>query len=298
MPATKPAVALQVPPSLSKDSQNDSDEFAVPAKTFIRFPKLATELQLQIWKYAIERPRIVELHTSTQDSDECFRSLTPNPAVLFVNRELRHEALKIYKPMFGIKNEDEDEANVLATRLIYVNPAIDTVYFEYDPYLTYQNSTDPNARQADMGAILTKYRQDSPEEFAQLKKVALPLVQYGSWNPANTVSKLVKQLDHTREITFVLKNELPGGLRKNNRYAYELGFGDDHEEDVSPDWTIDKFRLFLSVCFETRYRRVKGIPMGVYLTAEQKEQMKDEEPRVSIRDMAWIDARSGNREQD
>lgn len=292
MSPTKLAVTLQVPPpSPATDSENYLDEFAVPAKTFTRFTKLATELQLQIWKYATERPRTIELHTGTQDSCACFRSVTPNPAVLCVSRELRYEALKTYKSMFGTKKEDDNDIVMSPKRVIYFNPAIDTVYFEYNPYFTYQNTAKPDTHQPDMSAVLTRYRKDSPQEFALLRRVALPLVQYGSWNPTNTVSKLVEQLDHTREIMFVLKHELPGGSR-DRRYAHELAFSNDHEEDVSSDWTVEKFRFFLSACFEARYRRVNGIPMTDYLTKEQKEEIEDVKPKVSIRDMKWTDART------
>ncbi|KAI1376431.1 hypothetical protein F4677DRAFT_78029 [Hypoxylon crocopeplum] len=105
--------------------------------TFTKFGELPPELRIKIWQYAMPGPRTVvakspyrkqqqtpksleEALSESHDQAETWYSTTQIPALLHVNAEARHEALKHYKLSLG--------AGGLQPR-IYVDFSRDTVFF-------------------------------------------------------------------------------------------------------------------------------------------------------------------------
>jgi hypothetical protein len=78
------------------------------------FPKIPTEIRLEIWYYAMDAPRIVRANWPYKTKRSGPKS---NPDLLFVNRESRQEALKRYEKVSG----DDD---------IYADFSQDTIFVD------------------------------------------------------------------------------------------------------------------------------------------------------------------------
>jgi len=99
-----------------------------PAPLFPKFLDLPTELRRQIWREAFPAPRIIELvdgpgRTGKLRAQQLVTPwITPAtpPAVLYVCRESRNEALRFYQLAFGRKSFEPR---------IYIDFARDIVYF-------------------------------------------------------------------------------------------------------------------------------------------------------------------------
>ncbi|TAQ89483.1 hypothetical protein B7494_g2149 [Chlorociboria aeruginascens] len=98
--------------------------YHVSRRTFKPFPKLPTELRLQIWKFASWAPRTIELNFCIVD--EKFIDFGHPPAILHVCRESREVGLSFYSLSFGTTKQPPE---------IYFNPLTDLVYLgtrQYD----------------------------------------------------------------------------------------------------------------------------------------------------------------------
>jgi hypothetical protein len=103
---------------------------------FQLFEKLPPELRIQIWKEACMEPRIVEvvfhtyIHFSVPENEtySIFTTQTPAPAVLHVCPEAREEGLKHYTRIF---RKVPIAPDYWRDRVIYINPAKDTVFLTY-----------------------------------------------------------------------------------------------------------------------------------------------------------------------
>jgi 2EXR family len=116
---------------------------------FALFRDLPTEIRLSIWRIALanelERPRFVEVRTQKHDNCGMHQGWCPrvspssNPALMYVCREAREEALKSNKLYFG---------SDLYPARIFFNPAIDTLYLPEDIW------------NSDTNGIITQLRMD------------------------------------------------------------------------------------------------------------------------------------------
>ncbi|KAI2622132.1 hypothetical protein GGS26DRAFT_249122 [Hypomontagnella submonticulosa] len=105
--------------------------------TFTRFRELPPELRIKIWQYAMPEPRTVivkspharqkqtprsleEAMSKPRDPEQSWFSTTQIPALLHVNAEARHEALKHYKLSLGVGSVQPR---------IYVDFNRDTLFF-------------------------------------------------------------------------------------------------------------------------------------------------------------------------
>jgi hypothetical protein len=101
----------------------DNNPHPHPPKAFTLFPRLPSELRLQIWTLSLPGPRLVEVrhyrHTKYQNpyQNAIYTSLCAPPSGLQVCRESRAVVLKYYKFCEG------EEVK------IWADPRIDTLYF-------------------------------------------------------------------------------------------------------------------------------------------------------------------------
>jgi hypothetical protein len=91
------------------------------ATTFPQFGKLSPKICCQIWRYSKSGPRLVAIkyHRNTTS----YRACIPTPELLRVNRESRHEGLRIYHEL---------RLGPYANTSCYVDPTQDTVYLKSD----------------------------------------------------------------------------------------------------------------------------------------------------------------------
>lgn len=93
---------------------------------FTLFPSLPTELRVKIWHATFE-PRILELHSGRNHyqlpDDALWCSDCGNPVTLSICQESRVEALFFYAVALPLGDRNGD----LTHRIIYFNPAIDTI---------------------------------------------------------------------------------------------------------------------------------------------------------------------------
>lgn len=195
------------------------------ADTFTVFPKLAAELQLQILRFAAEQSRVVVIHVAISDGNSyVFKSPTPNPAVLYLSRELRTEALKIYQAVFSSKAEDEKKDK---GKRIYMNPEIDTPFVIPDPALQF-HGTPQLALSLCLRSVeyaLLQNRCDFPHELVSFKKFAIQLLHQSllSWSPAR-FTEIFKYFKKAREVGIVI-NDLPPVVATTT-YKAELAIED------------------------------------------------------------------------
>jgi hypothetical protein len=128
------AQELTAPSTVSTTSSTSATK-AIPGKRkgeaqsfksfleFTLFPKLAVELRLRIWRFSFHT-RLFEL-SSTKGGGTALtpHSASANTVALFVNRESRSEALKVYRPL--VRGSFWDEFH--RRKLIYFNPNNDIV---------------------------------------------------------------------------------------------------------------------------------------------------------------------------
>jgi len=103
---------------------------------FQLFQRLPSELRIQIWNEACMEPRVVEVVVHTyihfsvprNKTYSIFTTRTPAPAVLHVCPEAREEGLKHYTRIF---RKVPIAPDYWRDRVIYINPAKDTVYLTY-----------------------------------------------------------------------------------------------------------------------------------------------------------------------
>ncbi|KAI2608589.1 uncharacterized protein GGS25DRAFT_284074 [Hypoxylon fragiforme] len=105
--------------------------------TFTKFGELPPELRIKIWQEAMPGPRTVVIKSpyarqqhipksleeailETHDQEETWYSTTQIPALLHINAEARHEALKHYKLSLGVGKGQPR---------IYVDFRRDTIFF-------------------------------------------------------------------------------------------------------------------------------------------------------------------------
>ncbi|KAG4430637.1 hypothetical protein IFR05_013886, partial [Cadophora sp. M221] len=109
------AVNSQYPPNIEFGSL--SLPKAVPATEFHIFSNLPAELRFKIWILSLPGPRTVELHYNALASRAV--SCTPAPVALHTSLDSRHEALKLYSPLFK---------DSVLNAVIYIDIHLDTLY--------------------------------------------------------------------------------------------------------------------------------------------------------------------------
>ncbi|KAI0424023.1 hypothetical protein F5Y09DRAFT_348148 [Xylaria sp. FL1042] len=106
------------------------------AGNFVMFRKLPAELRIKVWQFAMPEARTVVIKSphsrktlpvsldkvlpQALDSGETWQSTTPVPALLHVNGEARHEALKHYSLSLGVGD---------AQPRVYIDFKRDTLFF-------------------------------------------------------------------------------------------------------------------------------------------------------------------------
>lgn len=239
--------------------------------TFTLFPKLATELQLKILNFAAKQPRVVIIQVAIGDGNSyVFKSPTPNPAVLYLNSELRTEALKVYKPMFSSKIEDEKKDK---GKRIYMNSEIDTPFITPDPELQFlgapQLALSLCLRSIDYA--LLQNRCEFPNELVSFKKFAIQLPHPGllSWSPVR-FTDIFQHFDKATEVGAVL-NDLPSTAVTTN-YKAELIIEDAGTGIVSlGNHTLNR----IETEFQQRWMQVNGVTL-LDLTPEYMVKMEVE----------------------
>ncbi|KAE8448349.1 hypothetical protein EG329_009593 [Mollisiaceae sp. DMI_Dod_QoI] len=97
--------------------------------SFTNFPELPSELRLKIWEYALPGPRILGVGHKTQYKTIYGRAIPtifewrtsdPVPSILHACHESREEALKNYRPSFGIPLQQGKN---------YIDFSKETIYF-------------------------------------------------------------------------------------------------------------------------------------------------------------------------
>lgn len=113
-----------------------------PLSKFPKFPKLPTELRLEIWQWVARVPRVIEIRSvagvtmgsfETMDFDfyadesKGIRTNAKVPTILLVNNEARQEGLKFYQLSLGLVGSEVHT---------YVNFEVDTIDLTFgDTYL-------------------------------------------------------------------------------------------------------------------------------------------------------------------
>ncbi|KAH6724299.1 hypothetical protein BKA61DRAFT_588202 [Leptodontidium sp. MPI-SDFR-AT-0119] len=87
-------------------------------QTFTLFPKLPSELRLEVWKFALPGSRVVEVLYNASNGRSCYSSCPP-PIHLSVSYEARQVALERYKLSF---------ATLMSPPIIYFDMEIDQIY--------------------------------------------------------------------------------------------------------------------------------------------------------------------------
>ncbi|KAH7397791.1 hypothetical protein BKA64DRAFT_753472 [Cadophora sp. MPI-SDFR-AT-0126] len=118
-------------PSPSKSSEPASS--TVPMlNRFTLFPKLTTEIRLQVWELESSIPRDLDVWTKRFGGGQCFRFATSKavPSILHTNKESRTVGLKYYQLAFGtdLTFFHTGRFPVLPPR-IYLNSRADRVCF-------------------------------------------------------------------------------------------------------------------------------------------------------------------------
>ena len=120
------------------DASDDKRSFEEPFSTFAKFPKLAAELRLKVWKYVccVTRNLVLQVKDLRQDDGATnytpyyFYSSCPVPAVLGVCQESRVEALRHYKLEFEVNETWELKRGKITCEIpatIYVNWNFDRI---------------------------------------------------------------------------------------------------------------------------------------------------------------------------
>lgn len=100
--------------------ENNSSEKSSPA--FTLFPKLPTELRLQIWKYALPGPRVIRVKKNWKMFlPGRIRAAAKPPAILQTNSESRQLAMRFYELSFN---------SAIKGRPIDINYRVDALYME------------------------------------------------------------------------------------------------------------------------------------------------------------------------
>ncbi|KAG0648673.1 hypothetical protein D0Z07_4629 [Hyphodiscus hymeniophilus] len=154
---------------------------------FTLFRRLPVELRTLIWRLASSEPRNlvvfghldINFHVVRQPSrDEthlfAYRSTTPPPAILHVNREARVEALQIYKLDFGVEFNLSNKNRSLffcAPPKIYINWAADTLVLMQTIARAFSTYANAVAGTTDVHSVRSVLR--FCESLRSLKKVIL-----------------------------------------------------------------------------------------------------------------------------
>ncbi|KAH9220005.1 hypothetical protein DL95DRAFT_404391 [Leptodontidium sp. 2 PMI_412] len=169
-------LGLTTSPSTAAEQGSTATETAKPRKSrakgppnpmrftkFYQFKKIPPEIRLKIWRYAM-RPRIIRAEYQNIDSELVHKDVRlsryvldagPVPAVLRINSESRHEALKFYSlikakmPVKALERDGErlppgaqpPKMPAWLDATIYVSPNVDIFFFVNFPstaeFLTY-----------------------------------------------------------------------------------------------------------------------------------------------------------------
>lgn len=162
--------------------------------SFHSFPNLPFELRLRIWRYSF-LPRCVELHARRSHYADNFQhggvpkwqSRCYNPALLSVNLEARFVALDYYRvklplAMIAPYEHAGDDIND-PDRVLYINPAVDTVavlgdldYGRISRLLKGLRTSDPEGQGLQKFAVSASwtYHQGAGDTIRMLAKHMFP----------------------------------------------------------------------------------------------------------------------------
>lgn len=137
-----PAQVASSPTNLNYQQTNELNVQATGLVEFACFGNLPFDCRQNIWAAAVVMPArevYVDICINVEDPRSVnlqfpiFKSRTPAPPMLHVNREARAEALKTYKPCLFTKY---DEINKVKP-LVYINSEIDTLLVRYPRWSPY-----------------------------------------------------------------------------------------------------------------------------------------------------------------
>ncbi|KAF4338395.1 hypothetical protein FBEOM_7664 [Fusarium beomiforme] len=169
------------------------------ALSFHGFPNLPVELRLRIWHHSFV-PRCVELHARRSHYADDFQhggvpkwqSRCNNPAALSVNHEARSAAMEYYSVKFplatGVSYDCAGDSINDPNRVLYINPAVDTVavlgdldYSRISRLLTSLRLSDPEGKGLLSFAVSASwtYHEGAGDTIRMLFKHMFPeLVQF------------------------------------------------------------------------------------------------------------------------
>jgi hypothetical protein len=176
------------------------------AKTFELFPNLPSELRIKIWQMAAPEPGFFTIKegpgVSNQEGHIILPSTRKFPAILMVNAEARHEALKIYRPFFGPQ----------LNKIIYFDKERDTLYFERESAMqTFFTQTRPLERR--------KYCENIRYVAFSSTCVRDPVTRAIQSNdrPYRLFAMILWQLPYVKEATIILDDEEASHLHDLNK---------------------------------------------------------------------------------
>lgn len=222
----------------------DSIKSSGMANQFHRFPDLAPEIRVKIWKFHLHVPRRIELIAKLYvDCEKCegqdrYEYVGGRPPVLLsVNQESRHEALIYYRPMLraGFLDSEVDhyeqhqpdsqprsDHDLRAWDCIYLNTSIDIVSCSYNF--------------ADCGYLFHSLVVDRIEHL----KITVDLLGLGS----ATIPYFEKEIQSL--IMELRYGEFLKSLKLISNYA--------RPDSLLPEWRMDRFMIF----FEHSISRYKA----------------------------------------
>jgi hypothetical protein len=150
--------------------------------TFHLFPSLPAEIRLYIWYLSLIHDRVIHIscdrgiHPTSRRYARCFRASRANPAQLRVNREARHEALRLYTPYFRTEHAPHS--------CIYLAPERDVVRLP-DAVLAYLGTAERAALhrliiEVHDYMLFGPYWMDSLCSMGRLKEVVLVVLPWPS----------------------------------------------------------------------------------------------------------------------
>ncbi|RDW59602.1 hypothetical protein BP6252_12689 [Coleophoma cylindrospora] len=157
-------------------------------EVFHLFPNLPGEIRLKVWNYILKEPRVVDISCErgllpgSRRYAKSFGSKSPPPALLYVNRETRYEALAVYQPYFE---------TAYSTKCTYLNCDQDAIRLN-DSTLTYFGKQERSCIQTMIIEVsdysyFGPYYMETLKTMSKLKNLELISsdgVKY-SWNQAN-----------------------------------------------------------------------------------------------------------------
>jgi hypothetical protein len=150
--------------SFDSPEQHPPQQNIIVDQHFHPFPKLPTELRLQIWREAFPKARNVYLGVQC-----CTRRPGADlPVTLMVSRESREETLRHYiifsqREVDNLDSEDRNHFHLRNPSFICLNPSVDNIYMEFYHLFDKINPSCKN--------LISTIRAQFPRQFGRIHKL-------------------------------------------------------------------------------------------------------------------------------